>query len=58
MQLAGSSEMRCSFCGKDSDHVTYLIAGPAVYICGGCVELCADIINQAKAAGTAGGPAQ
>jgi len=58
MKLAGTSEMRCSFCGKNSDQVTYLIAGPAVYICGGCVELCADIISRAKAAGTVGDPAQ
>lgn len=30
----------CSFCGKDSDSVQALIAGPAVYICDECVEIC------------------
>ncbi len=58
MKLAGTSEMRCSFCGKSSDQVTYLIAGPTVYICGGCVELCAEIIEQAKASGGVSDPAQ
>jgi len=58
MTPSGTSEMRCSFCDRNSDQVTYLIAGPTVYICGGCVELCVDIIKQAKASGGVGDPAQ
>jgi hypothetical protein len=34
----------CSFCGKTQDEVRNLIAGPDVYICDECVELCNDII--------------
>ncbi|AWK14510.1 ATP-dependent protease ATP-binding subunit ClpX [Candidatus Fukatsuia symbiotica] len=36
----------CSFCGKNQDEVLKLIAGPAVYICNECVDLCNDIIRQ------------
>lgn len=39
-------ELRCSFCGKSQDEVRKLIAGPAVYICDECVELCNDIIAE------------
>ncbi|MCX7823716.1 MAG: ATP-dependent Clp protease ATP-binding subunit ClpX [Syntrophobacterales bacterium] len=39
-------ELRCSFCGKGQDEVRKLIAGPAVYICDECVELCNDIIAE------------
>ncbi len=50
--------LRCSFCGKDAEHVQYLIAGPPpVHICGGCVQLCVGIIDKAKAAGPAPEPA-
>ena len=37
---------RCSFCGKSQNDVRKLIAGPAVYICDECVELCNDIIAE------------
>ena len=37
-------QIRCSFCGKPQDEVKKLIAGPDVYICDECVDLCADII--------------
>lgn len=40
------SELRCSFCGKSQDEVKKLIAGPTVYICDECVELCNDIIAE------------
>ena len=33
----------CSFCGKRDDEVGYLVAGPSVFICNECVELCRDI---------------
>lgn len=49
----GKKELRCSFCGKDKDHVQFLIAGPAVFICGGCVDLCVGIIEKTKASGSA-----
>jgi ATP-dependent Clp protease ATP-binding subunit ClpX len=39
-------ELRCSFCGKSQDEVKKLIAGPAVYICDECVELCNEIIAE------------
>lgn len=39
-------QLRCSFCGKTQDEVMRLIAGPNVYICNECVELCSDIISS------------
>ena len=38
--------LRCSFCGKSRDEVKKLIAGPTVYICDECVDLCNDIIAE------------
>jgi ATP-dependent Clp protease ATP-binding subunit ClpX len=38
--------LRCSFCGKNRDEVRKLIAGPTVYICDECIELCNDIIAE------------
>lgn len=37
-------QLRCSFCGKSQDQVRRLIAGPGVYICDECIELCSEII--------------
>lgn len=37
-------QLRCSFCGKNQDQVRRLIAGPGVYICDECIELCSEII--------------
>lgn len=37
--------VRCSFCGKSQDEVEKLIAGPGVYICDECVDLCMDIVE-------------
>jgi hypothetical protein len=39
-------EKRCSFCGKSQHEVRKLIAGPTVFICDECVELCMDIIRE------------
>jgi hypothetical protein len=39
----------CSFCGKNQDQVRKLIAGPTVYICDECVDLCNDIIEEEAA---------
>ena len=36
----------CSFCGKSQHEVKKLIAGPSVYICDECVDLCNDIIRE------------
>jgi ATP-dependent Clp protease ATP-binding subunit ClpX len=47
----------CSFCGKSQHEVRKLIAGPSVFVCDECVELCNDIIReevQEKSAGVAG----
>ncbi len=42
----------CSFCGKSQHEVRKLIAGPTVFICDECVELCMDIIREeTKSAG-------
>lgn len=42
----GKSTLFCSFCGKSQHEVRKLIAGPTVYICDECVELCMDIIRE------------
>jgi len=42
----GSDLLKCSFCGKTQRHVKKLIAGPGVYICDECIELCNDIIAE------------
>ena len=42
----GIKQIRCSFCGKAQDQVKKLIAGPGVYICDECVELCSEIIEE------------
>jgi len=48
-----SGQLTCSFCGKAQDEVKKLIAGPAVYICDECIELCKDIIaEEAKLEGS------
>lgn len=39
-------DLRCSFCGKSQDEVKKLIAGPTVYICDECIELCNDIMVE------------
>lgn len=43
-----NSSLRCSFCGKGQKEVKKLIAGPGVYICDECIELCNDIIDEEK----------
>jgi ATP-dependent Clp protease ATP-binding subunit ClpX len=45
--------LRCSFCGKGQKEVKKLIAGPGVYICDECIELCNDIIDEEKERETA-----
>ena len=36
--------LKCSFCGKSQQQVVKLVAGPGVYICDQCIDLCNDII--------------
>lgn len=43
-----STSLRCSFCGKGQKEVKKLIAGPGVYICDECIDLCMDIIDEEK----------
>lgn len=40
------SAVKCSFCGKSQDEVQRIIAGPGVYICTECIELCQEIVNE------------
>jgi ATP-dependent Clp protease ATP-binding subunit ClpX len=40
------SRLKCSFCGKTQDQVKKLIAGPEVYICDECVDLCNEILDE------------
>jgi ATP-dependent Clp protease ATP-binding subunit ClpX len=42
----GGDLVKCSFCGKSQKQVRKLIAGPGVYICDECIELCNDIIEE------------
>ncbi len=56
-KLSGSdskSTLYCSFCGKSQHEVRKLIAGPTVFICDECVELCNDIIREETKGGIAG----
>ena len=41
-----NAQLRCSFCGKPQEKVRRLIAGPGVYICDECVDLCNDILDE------------
>jgi hypothetical protein len=57
MKEVEKQALNCSFCGKTADQVQFLLAGggtpPTVYICGGCVDISAAIIEKSKASGTA-----
>ena len=54
MQRKGdvSDDLLCSFCGKSQDEVKKLIAGPSVYICDECIQLCNEIIAEEYGAET------
>lgn len=45
--------LTCSFCGKSQNDVKKLIAGPGVYICNECIDICNEIINDDEREGTA-----
>ncbi len=56
-KIGGEKLLYCSFCGKSQHEVRKLIAGPSVFICDECIELCNDIIReetQGDAAGKGG----
>ena len=42
----GGELLKCSFCGKSQKQVRKLIAGPGVYICDECIDLCNEIIEE------------
>ncbi len=44
--MSSNDRLKCSFCGKTQDQVKKLIAGPDVYICDECVELCNEILDE------------
>ena len=46
MKYEGSELLKCSFCGKSQKQVKKLIAGPGVYICNECIDLCNEIIEE------------
>ena len=46
MENKENNKLSCTFCGKDQEEVRKLIAGPSVYICDECVDLCNDIIEE------------
>ncbi|MFP7493440.1 ATP-dependent protease ATP-binding subunit ClpX [Terribacillus saccharophilus] len=39
-------QLKCSFCGKSQDQVRKLVAGPGVYICDECIDLCTEIVEE------------
>jgi ATP-dependent Clp protease ATP-binding subunit ClpX len=55
---SGEKLLYCSFCGKSQHEVKKLIAGPSVFICDECIELCNDIIRDETAAEQGGKPAK
>lgn len=42
----GNDAVRCSFCGKTQEEVKKIVAGPGVYICNECIDLCKEIIDE------------
>ncbi len=52
MPLRFEELLRCSFCGKSQNEVKKLIAGPNVYICNECIDICLEIINDDENAET------
>jgi len=54
---SGEKVLYCSFCGKSQHEVKKLIAGPSVFICDECIELCNDIIRDEAPAESAVGRA-
>ncbi|MGZ3706687.1 MAG: ClpX C4-type zinc finger protein, partial [Bdellovibrionota bacterium] len=53
---SNTGTLYCSFCGKSQREVKKLIAGPSVYICDECIDLCNDIIHEDSSKDAAAGP--
>ena len=41
-----NGELHCSFCGKPQSEVRRLVAGPGVYICDECIQMCSELIDE------------
>lgn len=54
MPKQSDNRLKCSFCGKSQDQVKKLIAGPGVYICDECVDLCNEILDEELFEGASG----
>ena len=52
------AHLKCSFCGKSQDQVRKLIAGPGVYICDECIDLCNEILDEELVDGHGGSARQ
>jgi ATP-dependent Clp protease ATP-binding subunit ClpX len=57
MPKQSDNRLKCSFCGKSQDQVKKLIAGPGVYICDECVDLCNEILDEELFEGSTPQPA-
>lgn len=55
-ETGAGAPLTCSFCGKSQKEVKKLIAGPSVYICDECIDLCVDIISEEREREDTGGP--
>ena len=51
MPTTMSTTTRCSFCAKEEEQVAQMVAGPGVYICNECVDLCGQIFAAGKTGG-------
>jgi len=54
----GGRLLYCSFCGKSQDEVRKLVAGPSVFVCDECIELCNDIIREENESAEIGKPGE
>lgn len=48
LKKPGGGPFHCNFCGQSNREVKKMIAGPNVFICDGCIELCVDIIRESS----------
>jgi ATP-dependent protease Clp ATPase subunit len=47
-KIKTETQHRCSFCGANQADVDILIAGPSVYICNNCIDICVNVLNDAS----------
>jgi ATP-dependent Clp protease ATP-binding subunit ClpX len=55
-RFGDGDKLKCSFCGKSQEQVRKLVAGPGVYICDECIELCNEIVEEELAGEDASAP--